>query len=76
MAQRADQIVDLAGQILPMSDYNQAYDLVLKLRDPVEELTTGADVSGDGAISLAEGEGGLEQVGQHMALMAEGEGLN
>lgn len=76
VAQRADQIVNLAGQILLMSDYNQAYDLVLKLRDPVEEVTTGADVSGDGAISLGEGEGGLEQVGQHVALMAAGEGLN
>ena len=76
VTQRADQIVDLAGQILPMSDYNRAYNLVLELRDLCEELTTGADLSGDGAISFGEGEGGLEQVRQHMGLMARGEGLN
>jgi len=74
VTQRALHIVELAGQILPMSDYNRAFNLVLQLRDLCEELTTGADVSGDGAISLSEG--GLEQVRQHMALMAEGEGLN
>ena len=75
VAQRVDQIVELAGQILPMSDYNGAFDLVLRLRDLCEGLTTGTDVSGDRAISLGEGEGGLEQIRQHMALMAEGEGL-
>ena len=75
VSERADQIVDLAGRILPMSDYNRAYTLVLQLRDLCEELTTGTDVSGDGAISLEEGEGGLEQIRQHLALMAEGEGL-
>ncbi len=76
VSQRADRIVELAEQVLPMSDYNRAYNLVLQIRDLCEELTTGADVSGDGAISWADGEGGLEQVRQHMALMAEGEGLN
>lgn len=76
VSERASQIVDLAGQILPMSDYNRAYNVVLQLRDLCEELTAGTDVSGDGAISLAEGEGGLEQVRRHMTLMAEGEGLN
>ena len=75
MSQRADQIVDLVGQILPLSDYNSAYELVLQLRDLCEELTTGTDVSGDGAISLEEGEGGLEQIRQHLALMTAGEGL-
>jgi hypothetical protein len=73
VTRRVAQIVELAGQILPMSDYNRAFNLVLQLRDLCEELTTGADVSGDGVISL--GEGGLEQVRQHTALMAEGEGL-
>ena len=76
VAQRADRIVELAGQIQPMSDYNRAYNLVLELRDLCEELTTGADISGDGAISFGEGEGGLEQARQHMELMARGEGLN
>ena len=74
LTQRAEQIVEVAGQILPMSDYNRAYTLVLQLRDLCEELTTGVDISGDGAISLSEG--GLEQVRRHMGLMAEGEGLN
>ena len=29
----------------------------------------------NGAISLEEGEGGLQQIQQHVALMAEGEGI-
>jgi len=73
VSQRADQIVDLARQILAAQDYLRASRMVEQLQALCEDLTTGADASGDGVISLDEG--GLQHVRQHMELMAQGEGL-
>ncbi len=75
VTQRAEQIVDLARQILSSGVYTRAYPLVEQLQVLCEELTTGTDVSDDGDISLEEGEGGIQQIQQHLALMVEGEGI-
>lgn len=75
VTQRAEQIVDLGRQILSSGVYNRAYPLVEQLQVLCEELTTGTDVSDDGTISLEEGEGGIQQIQQHLALMVEGEGI-
>lgn len=75
VSQRADQIVALARQVLSAGVYNEAYPLVQQLRDLGAEVIPGVDTSGDGAISLGEGEGGVEQIERHMALLVEAAGL-
>jgi hypothetical protein len=69
---RTQEIEDIGEQILAAGDYLRASRLVDQLRALCEDLTAGADVSGDGTISLDEGEGGLEQVREHVEAMAGG----
>ena len=75
LVQRADEVVGLARQVLAAGVYNEAYPLAQQLGDLGTELLTGADISGDGSISMGDGEAGLEQVERHMALLVEAEGL-
>ena len=72
-AERADRIAAKVGEILAAGVYNQAYPLTSELEALAEALGGGGDASGDGTISLDEG--GLDQVDQHLNLMAEGEGI-
>lgn len=74
--QRVDRGVELAEQILTASDYLRASRIVGQLQALCEDLITGTDLSSDGTVSLEDGEGGLQQVRQHLALMADAEGLN
>jgi len=46
------------------------------MRVLAEELVSGRDANGDGTISWQEGEGGLDQVQQHMGFIAAAEGLD
>lgn len=75
VADRADEIVEVVGQIEDAYDYTEAGEHVQRLQTLVNQLTTGADADGDGQIGWQEGEGGLQHVEQHMELMARGEGL-
>ena len=56
---RAAAMRDVANRIVATSDYARAY-LVRELQGIAAQLAAGADTSGDGTISLAEG--GLEHV--------------
>lgn len=67
VAARAGEMRAIATRIIATSDYVQAYDLVRQLQRLSAQLVSGADGSGDGTISLAEG--GLEHVRTHMGLM-------
>lgn len=75
VAARADEIVEVVGQIEDAYDYTEAGEHVQRLQTLAEQLTTGADADGDGQVGWQEGEGGLQHVEQHMELMARGEGL-
>jgi hypothetical protein len=74
-AQRADQAIALARRIEAASTAAEAAPLVEQLRDLTEQLTAGRDANGDGRIGWQEGEGGLQQVEQHLNLMVSAEGL-
>lgn len=73
VSQRADEIVALGEQILAAGDYLRASRLVGQMQALCEGLVTGVDSARDGTISLDEG--GLQHVRQHLALMADAEGL-
>ncbi|MDE0394414.1 MAG: hypothetical protein OYK82_06525 [Gammaproteobacteria bacterium] len=73
IAARAERITAKVGEIVGAGVYNRAYPLTGELAELTEALAGGEDLSGDGTISLDEG--GLNQVEQHLNLMAEGEGL-
>jgi len=75
VAERAVRIAELAERVERASDYTAAADLVRQIRTLADQLVSGADGDGDGRISWAGGEGGLEQVRQHMTLMVEAEGI-
>jgi hypothetical protein len=64
---RATQMVELARTITRTSDYMRAYDMVRQLQALAAQLVPGADTSGDGQISFAEG--GLQHVRAHMELL-------
>jgi len=65
---RSAQMIEIARTITRTSDYVAAYDLVRQLQRLAAQLTPGADASGDGQISFAEG--GLEHVRTHMGLLS------
>jgi hypothetical protein len=65
---RTAEMIRVARGITPVLDYGSAYEMVLQLQRLAAELVPGADASGDGQISVAEG--GLQHVRQHMELLA------
>jgi len=71
---RADAIVALVARIRAAESASAAAPLVSQLATLAGQLLSGTDADGDGAVSWREGEGGLEQVQQHMDLMRRGEG--
>ncbi len=74
MAQRADRIVSLSARIEAAGTPAEAAPLVQELHASVGHLMTGLDESGDGRIYQA-GEGGLDQVRQHVGFVMSAEGL-
>lgn len=72
-AERAERMAAKVGEIVGAGVYNRAYPLTGELAELAEALAGGEDLSGDGTVSLDEG--GLNQVEQHLNLMADGEGL-
>jgi len=71
--QRADQIVALAKQIQAATSATDAAALVSQMVSQCDQLMTGADANGDGRITWEAGEGGLQQVQQHVNLMLAAE---
>lgn len=71
--QRADQIVALAKQIQAATSAADAAALVSQMVSQCDQLMAGADANGDGRISWEAGEGGLQQVQQHVNLMLAAE---
>ena len=67
--QRADQIVSLAKQVQAPTSAQDAAALISQIVSLCEQLTAGADSKGDGRITWEAGEGGLQQVQQHINLM-------
>jgi hypothetical protein len=71
--QRADQIVSLAKQVQAATSAADAAALVSQIVSQCEQLTAGADANGDGRITWEAGEGGLQQIQQHVNLMLAAE---
>ena len=73
--QRCDQIVAVAKQVQAATSAADAATLVNQLVSLTAQLNAGFDANGDGKITWQEGEGGLQQVQEHMNLMLAGEGF-
>lgn len=71
-AERADRIAVLARQIRAAASAAEAAPIVAQLAGLAAELIPGADADGDGRIGWEHGEGGLQHVEQHVALLAGG----
>lgn len=75
VSSRADEVAQVAQEILDAYDYSSAGSRVYELRRLARQLQTGVDADEDGQISWRAPEGGLAQVRRHMELMADAEGL-
>lgn len=73
-AERAELVASLAEQIMAATSADRAADLLRELAELTEHMVSGVDANGDGRIGWQEGEGGLAQAEQHLALMKRGEG--
>jgi len=71
--QRSDQIIGLAKQIQAATSAADAAALVSQMVSQCDQLMAGADANGDGRITWEAGEGGLQQVQQHVNLMLAAE---
>jgi len=71
--QRSDQIIALAKQIQAATSAADAAALVSQMVSQCDQLMAGADANGDGRITWEAGEGGLQQVQQHVNLMLAAE---
>ncbi len=76
VSQRAEEMLALTEQIGNATTAAAAAPLVEQLAELAGQLTSGVDADGDGRVGWQEGEGGLDQVEQHVGLLARGEGLS
>jgi hypothetical protein len=72
-AQRADQIIALAKQVQAATTAAEAAALISQMVSQCDQLIAGFDANGDGRISWEQGEGGLQQVQEHVNLLLAGE---
>lgn len=70
---RMDQAVSLANQIRSATDAKAAASLLGQLVSVCNQLLNGADTNADGRVDWGNGEGGLQQVQEHVTLMLAGE---
>jgi hypothetical protein len=70
---RADQIIALAKQVQAATTAPEAAALISQIVSQCDQLIAGADANGDGKISWEQGEGGLQQVQEHVNLMLAAE---
>lgn len=72
---RVDQAIALCQKIQAAGDAATAAGLMSQLVSVTSQLVPGFDANNDGRIGWQEGEGGLQQVEDHVKLMLAGEGL-
>ena len=72
---RAMKIMSLGKKIMAAKSAAKAAPMVKQMAVLAARLTKGHDANGDGKITWQKGEGGLNAVKKHMALMAKGEGM-
>ncbi|MFW6200468.1 MAG: hypothetical protein ACOC8K_07845 [Gemmatimonadota bacterium] len=76
VAARAEELADVAQQVLEAGDYSSAGGRMYDLRRLARGLQSGLDADEDGQISFEPPEGGLDHVRQHAELMAEAAGVS
>ncbi|MEA3247194.1 MAG: hypothetical protein U9Q74_13665 [Gemmatimonadota bacterium] len=67
--ERAQHIVELAERLQATSDPAVAAGIVSQVVSLADQLVAGADANGDGRITWEKGEGGLQQVDDHIKLL-------
>jgi hypothetical protein len=67
--ERAQHIVELAERLQATSDPAVAAGIVSQVLSLADQLIAGADANGDGRITWEKGEGGLQQVDEHIKLL-------
>jgi hypothetical protein len=70
---RADQVIAVARKIQAATTPKQAASLASELQSLCDQLLAGFDANADGKIVWGEGEGGLQQVQDHLTLLVNGE---
>lgn len=70
---RADSIIVIAKKIQASTSAPEAAALVSQMASLCNQLMAGADANGDGRITWEQGEGGLQQVQEHINLMLAAE---
>ncbi|MEQ8370768.1 MAG: hypothetical protein RIE31_11945 [Alphaproteobacteria bacterium] len=73
--ERSELLVAQALGVLAASSSRQAAPFARAAATLADQIIVGVDVNGDGQITWAAGEGGLNQVSQHMDLMVAGEDM-
>ncbi|HEU4997121.1 MAG TPA: hypothetical protein VFT29_20030 [Gemmatimonadaceae bacterium] len=68
-AARADQLLALAQKVLAATSAADAAAIVSQMASLADQLMAGVDANGDGRITWEQGEGGLQQVDEHVKLM-------
>lgn len=69
---RAQQLLELAQKIQASNTAAEAASLVGQMVSLAGQLIPGADINGDGRVTWEKGEGGLQQVDEHIKLMLGG----
>jgi hypothetical protein len=70
---RADQVVAIARKIRAATTPKAAASLASELQSLCDQLIAGFDANADGKIVWGDGEGGLQQVQDHLTLLINGE---
>jgi len=72
-AERADRVLALARQVREAATAAEAAPLAKQMSELAAKLMAGEDADGDGRVGWQQGEGGLQQVEQHLGLLMQGE---
>ena len=70
---RADQVIAIARKIQQATTAKAAASLAGELQSLCDQLLAGSDLNADGRIGFDKGEGGLQQVQEHLTLLLNGE---
>jgi hypothetical protein len=74
-SKRVDDAIALCQKIQAATSASDAAALMTQLVSVTSQLQPGFDANGDGRVGWQEGEGGLQQIEEHVKLMLAGEGL-